>query len=124
MTDDAPTTPDEIVDFARLTAQKRGKVLLPEMIAALDDYLAQRCASARANVNCLGHESAWDWENWGRRTCVLEATVAFLQRISDDPEARDYLVRRFRREVSRGVPVDRQDGREAAASGGAGLEVG
>jgi hypothetical protein len=96
MTDDVLTTPDEIVTFARLTAQKQGKVMLPEMIAALDDYVSQRCDSARASC-AAGYAADWDWNIWGRRTCVLEAAVAFLQRISDDPEAREYLLKRFRK---------------------------
>src|SRR5580765_4258914 len=98
--DDKPLTPEQIVDDARLTAQKHGKPLLKEQIEALDGLIAQRCSSARAHATVYGPE-AWDWEAWGRTTHVLETVLYFLQRIDSDPEAKGYLVKRFRREVIR-----------------------
>jgi hypothetical protein len=109
--DDDDVHGEEIVHHALFTAQKHGAAKLPEMIEVLDGVIAQRCASARANVNVPGHESAWDWAVWGRTTYVLETALAFLKRLDGDPEAKDYLVKRFRREVIRGeetrkIPVD------------------
>jgi hypothetical protein len=120
ITDDAPTTPDEIVDHARLTAQRIGKVMLPEMITALDEEIARRYQSASVGIATHGAGN-WDMNYWGRRTCVLEAALAFLQRINDDPEARDYLITRFRKEGYERVSMDGGGGREAAeaARGGA-----
>jgi hypothetical protein len=108
--DDAAPQGEEIVDYARLTAQGRGKAQLHEMVDVLDDLIAQRCASARASV-AAGHQSAWDWVVWGRTTYVLEAAEAFLKRLDDDREAKDYLVKRFRREVIRRAEGRPDDGK-------------
>jgi hypothetical protein len=124
MTDD-PTTPEEIVTHARLIAQRQGKVLLAEMIAHLDEVVSDRCAGLRAWTKMWTTEG-FDLETWGRRTHVLESALSFLQRIDSDEEARDYLARRFRREVIRGGKgtsaqrVDAEDGRQAAGAGGDG----
>lgn len=115
---DEPRTPDAIVDHARLTAQARGKPLIKEQIDVLDRLLAQRCASARANATAYG----WDWDAWGRTTYVLESVLTFLERLDSDPVARDYLIRRFRREVIRHaegergekIPVDNSGDRPSA----------
>ena len=123
MSDDTLKTPDQIVDEARLIAQRQGKVLLSEMIAHLDEMIAARCESASAGIATHGVQN-WDMEYWGHRTWVLESLLSFLQRIDSDEEARDYLVRRFRRGVIRNVSMDREDGREAAWAGGAGDEIG
>ena len=120
MTDET-RTPDQIVDHARLTAQRMGKVMVGEMITAMDEEIARRCQSMGAWIKEHSEENV-DLETWGRRTCVLEAALAFLQRIGDDPEARDYLVKRFRREAwETNVQVDGRSGRKAAgaARGGA-----
>jgi hypothetical protein len=119
---DNSTTPDEIVDHARLTAQRQGKPMLGEMIAALDEEIAAKVSAVRAGVGAYGHE-VFDLSGWGRKVCVLEAALAFLQRISDDPEARDYLVKRFRKEGYERVSMDRQGGRQAAQTARSGDEV-
>lgn len=119
---DAPQTPDQIVDHARLTAQRMGKVMLPEMMTHLDEIVAQRCQSMEVWIKERSADGV-DLETWGRRTCVLEAALAFLQRISDDPEARDYLTKRFRKEgYRRDVQMDGGGGREDAEAARAGAE--
>jgi hypothetical protein len=112
--DDDQPQGEEIVHHAILTAQRHGKAQLHQMVEVIDGVVAQRCSSARASV-AAGQGSAWDWVVWGRTTYVLEAALAFLKRLDDDPEAKDYLVKRFRREVirnaegranTRKIPVD------------------
>lgn len=105
---DEPRTAEAIVDHARLTAQGGGKPQIKEMIQVIDEDIAIRCSSARVWMREHG-EVGFDWDTWGRKTYVWEAVLSFLQRIDSDPEARDYLVKRFRREVIRDggkIPVD------------------
>lgn len=121
---DAPKTPEQIVDYARLTAQRLGKVMLPEMMAHLDEIVSGRCGSMRAWIKEHGADNV-DLETWGRRTHVLDALFSFLERIDSDEEARDYLVRRFRRGVIRNdISMDGGGSREAAPVGGEGAEIG
>ena len=122
---DTLKTPEQIVDGARLVAQKHGKAMLPEMMIHLDEVIAQRCQSMEAWIKERSADGV-DLETWGRRTHVLEAVHAFLQRIDNDPEAREYLVRRFRRGavIRNDISVDRDGDREAAPAGGAGAEIG
>jgi len=128
---DEPLPPHALVDHARLTARKHGKPLLKEQIDVLDGLIAQRCSSARANATVYGPQ-AWDWEVWGRTTYVLEAVLSFLQRLDADPAAKDYLAKRFRREVIRDakgdtddgkIPVDNSGGRPAEKAGGEGSDL-
>ena len=118
---DEPMTPEQTADEARLTAQKLGKVLLPEMIDVLDEVIAQRLSSMRVWMEAWTAKDV-DLKTWGRKICVMDATLAFLQRINDDPDARDYLVRRFRREAyeTRKTSVDGGRDADASRSGGKG----
>ena len=93
---DVPRTADQIVDDARLNASLLGKPLMAEQIQILDDLIAQRYSSARANATTYG-PAAWDWDTWGRKTFVLESVEAFLKLLDADPEARDSLTKKFRR---------------------------
>ena len=93
---DVPRTPDELIDFARLTAQAKGKALLPEQIEVLDEEIAARCSYARVWSAEYGN-AGFGWEIWGRKTYVLESVLAFLERLDADPVAKDYLSKRFRK---------------------------
>jgi hypothetical protein len=95
-----PTTPDELVNFARLTAQGRGKPMLAEQIEVLDEEIAARCDSMRNTLKIYGdgYADVFDLETWGRKIFVFESVLSLLKRLDDDPEAKAYLSKRFRRE--------------------------
>jgi hypothetical protein len=49
-------TPEQIVDEARLTAKKLGKVMLGEMMAYIDEVASQRCESMAGWIISHGME--------------------------------------------------------------------
>jgi hypothetical protein len=100
-----PRTPDALIDHARLAAQAKGKALLSEQIEVLDDEIAARCSYARVWVGEYG-SAGFGWEEWGRKTYVLETILAFLERLDADPAAKDYLSKKFRRGVIRDAKGD------------------
>jgi hypothetical protein len=107
---DVPRTPDELIEFARLTALAKGKAMLGEQIEVLDGEIVARCSYARVWAGDYG-AAGFGWEEWGRKTYVLESLLSFLQRLDADPEARDYLAKRFRREVIRNAKGDADGGK-------------